>query len=106
MATLSPNLLGEAVEATASEMVVDGPAFVSFVESVEDTEEHRSQGDDGDFDDSLWKPGSLEIGKDLVARTELAELLTLVEQLDAVVVATPFVIERTVLATTVSDPKA
>ena len=105
MATVSPNLFGEAVEATAGEVVVDGPAFVGFVEAVEDSEEERSQRDDGDFDDSLRQREWLEVAEDLVARTELAELLALVEQLDAVVIAAPFVVERAVVATTVLHPE-
>lgn len=106
MATFSLNLFRKSVEAAAGEMIVDRPALVSFVESVEDSEEHGSERDDGDFDDSLWESRGFEVGEDFVAAAKLAELLALVEQFDAVVIATPFVVERAVVAAAVCHPEA
>ena len=106
MATVSPNLFREAVEAATGQVIVDRPAFVCLVESVEDSEEHCSQGDHGDFNHSLWESRSFEVGENFVARAELAELLTLIEQLNAVEFATPFVVERAVLVATVCHPEA
>ena len=102
----SPNLFGESDKSAAGEVVVDRPAFVSFVEAVEDSEEDRSQRDDGDFDDSLWQRERLEVTEDFLATAKLTELLALVEQFHAVVFAVPFVIERTVVSAAMFHPKA
>src|SRR5439155_13426419 len=87
------NLFGETIEAAAGEVVVDSPAFVGLVESVEDSVDHRSQSDAGDFDDSSRQRERLEIAEDFFPAAILAELFALVEQFHAVEVAAPFVIE-------------
>lgn len=104
--TLAVNLFRKAVETAAREMIVDGPAFVGFVETVEDAEEDRPQSDAGDFDDSLRQRERLEVAEDFVAAAKLAELLALVEKFDTVVVTAPFVVERAVVAASVGHPKA
>ena len=100
------NLFGESIEAAAGEVVVDGPAFVGFVEAVEDSVDHRSQSDAGDFDDSSRQRELLEIAEDFFPAAILAELLALVKQFHAGEVAAPFVIEWAVVATTVRHPKS
>jgi len=102
----SPNLFGEAVEAVPRELVVDGPAFMGFVESVEDSKQDCSQSDDGDFDDSLWQRERFEVAEDLFATAELPKFSTLEVQFDAVEVTVPFVVERAVVAAAMCHPKA
>lgn len=102
----SPNLFGETVQAAKGEVIVDRPAFVSFVEAVEDSEEDRSESNAGDFDDSLRQTERLQVAVDFGATAKLAKLLPLVEHLDAVEFTAPFVVERAVVATTMRHPKA
>ena len=76
-----------------------------LVESVEDSVDHRTQSDAGDFDDSLRKFKLFEVGVDFVAADVLAELLAAIEQLHAGEVAAPFVVEWAVIAAAVRDPE-
>lgn len=86
-------------------MIVNGPPLVRFVESVEDSENHRTQSDAGHFDDSLRELKLFEVGENFVAADVLAELLALIEQFHAGEVAAPFVVKRAVIAAAMRDPE-
>ncbi len=102
---LSANLIREAIKAAARQVVVDGPSLVWFVEAVEDAEDHCSQSDAGDFDDSLREFELSEVGVDFSATDVLAELLTAIEQLHTGKVTTPFIVEWAVVRAAVCDPE-
>lgn len=99
------NLFCKAIEAAACQVVVNGPAFMWLVESVEDSVDHRTQSDAGDLDDSLREFELFEVRIDFVAADVLAKLFAAVEQFHTGEVAAPFVVEWAVIAAAVRDPE-